>query len=105
MIVPGTKMFDVEMTEPCKICGVRQDTAMAVVTEADGLGYETEFFCDEHKEQGNEISHQLSASDPEDSCEWCLGHEAVKNFRDPEEGNCGPVYRVCRPCRLAAYEH
>lgn len=39
------------------------------------------------------------------TCDWCKGSNLiVKPHRDFEEGNNGPVYDVCKACRVQELE-
>ena len=63
--------------------------------ETDSFGAEYHDLCDE-------CAQAIAASDSgtEGRCDWCKTHAANRRpIRDIDEGQCGPVYYVCQPCR------
>lgn len=71
--------------------------------ETDSFGCEVYDFCAECNEDYNrELREAREATEP---CDWC-GEEksGLLPARDYDEGMAGPVYMVCRECRLRQNE-
>lgn len=62
--------------------------------ETDSFGSELLDCCDECVRSVRE-SVNLGGT-----CDWCRAEaDRLRDTRDPDEGLCGPVYRVCEACR------
>lgn len=67
----------------------------SICTEADSMGAEYEYYCDEHIEELRQ-NHE----DTVGQCEWChTDGVVIRPFQDPEEGPSGPVYWICSSCK------
>lgn len=68
--------------------------------ETDSYGHESIDMCDEcYSNYKNETAIL------EGSCEHCGAFGPVVNARDPEEGSCGRVYRLCQGCKANMFSH
>lgn len=100
MSLPGN-IRKLESPEKCEAClyNDKDSTAnLEVCTEADSFGSEWQPICqpclDKHK---SELHPDGTLGD----CEWCRSVDVmVKPTRDYEEGSFGPVYDVCKQCRI-----
>lgn len=87
---------------PDSICERDHDALTVAVykmqTETDSSGCEYIHLCEEcYTEAVNHV--EIS------TCDWChADHVVVKSIRHWEEGNSGPVYEVCAPCREKYYK-
>lgn len=63
--------------------------------ETDSFGCEYHDLCDECAEE----MRQALAEEVAGICDWCrLPTTDLREYRDPEEGQAGPVYTVCQKC-------
>lgn len=75
-----------------------RDAVARVQGETDSFGCEMSDCCQECLDEIR--SHERSAKARTGNCDWCKQDAAdIRETRDYEEGLCGPVYRVCGPCR------
>ena len=71
------------------------DATYSYCVEADSMGAEYEYYCDEHIEEINQAQPSTLGT-----CEWCqLEDVLLTPVRDIEEGTHGPVYWVCSDCK------
>ena len=81
----------------CQACNNPSTCKLVVVVKEGGYS-ETEFYCSEHIDVAKE--HLMDQHDV-GTCDWCKGSNLiVKPHRDFEEGSNGPIYDVCKACRV-----
>ena len=81
-------------------CSVHTDIAavIRVQGETDSLGTEYRDLCHSCY-AGFKLTATGLPPEPE-ACEWCLAFVTnLQSTRDYDEGNSGPIYRVCKECR------
>ena len=71
----------------------------SVISEADSLGYETTEMCQQCYDEYVAAKKKKRAEPAH--CDHCGGLKILAKTRDPEEGSMGPVYDLCRDCRVA----
>lgn len=83
--------------EPCGKPSIHK-----MVGESDSFGSEYYYQCDECRQK----ERVWSLENPHHSdCDWCKATNVeTRGIRDIDEGNHGPVYNVCTPCRESYYE-
>lgn len=88
--LPGNKL----VPESGTTCDKHEDrlAVKKTVGETDSLGCEYIYMCQEC------LDDLDNAPNPVGACDWCKHTSEVFSMRDFEEGSCGPVYQVCRPC-------
>lgn len=103
----GVKLGDVlPLTESetyygCQACSkLRSNFKLVVCDHKEGLKdySEVQFYCEDCIDTAKE---HLMDQHNVGTCDWCKGSNLiVKPHRDFEEGNNGPVYDVCKACRV-----
>lgn len=69
--------------------------------ETDSMGAEWIHACGECRANITEHLHNEIGQ-----CDLCSSEDvAVRNYRDLDEGSCGPVYKACQPCRDRAHAY
>ncbi|TXH35254.1 MAG: hypothetical protein E6Q98_15795 [Rhodospirillaceae bacterium] len=75
-----------------------RDAVARVQGETDSFGCEMDDLCEECLAE-----HRQAIRSPEartGTCDWCKQEATdIADTRDPDEGSCGPVYRICGKCR------
>lgn len=61
--------------------------------ETDSMGCEMFDMCKEC------LAAYRDEEPPTGRCDWCREEAVLTTTRDYEEGLCGPVYHVCKPCK------
>jgi hypothetical protein len=88
-------IHDDESTE-CEAC--KKFAQYRLVVSVDGEQFETIPYCSDHVHDAKE---HLMDQHNVGTCDWCKGSNLiVKPHRDFEEGNNGPIYDVCKACRV-----
>jgi len=73
-----------------------RDAVKRMQGETDSFGCEYHDMCQECLDK---YKQEVSNADYSGKCDWCKKHsEHLYSHRDIEEGSCGRVYEVCRPC-------
>lgn len=73
-----------------------RDAVRRVQGETDSFGCEYYDMC---QECFDEYIRDAQSADYSGRCDWCGKHtDHVIPHRDIEEGSCGRVYDVCKPC-------
>lgn len=73
-----------------------RDAVRRVQGETDSFGCEYHDMCQECFEEHLQTSREADYSG---KCDWCRKHvDHLYPHRDIEEGSCGRVYEVCKPC-------
>lgn len=73
-----------------------RDAVHRVQGETNSFGCE---YLDMCQECLDEHLREIREADHSGTCEWCRKHaDHLYAHRDIEEGSCGRVYEVCKPC-------
>lgn len=73
----------------------RRKAVVRVQGETDSFGCEMADLCAECWEKEKAAAREPMVA----RCDWCRAdNQHVSPRRDYEEGMCGPVYYVCKPC-------
>lgn len=73
-----------------------RDAVRRIQGETDSFGCEYYDMCQECLD---EYLREARETDYSGQCDWCKKHaDHLYPHRDIEEGSCGRVYEVCRPC-------
>lgn len=89
---------DAETYYGCQACSLTRSTFKLVVKVGLGEYSEVQFYCVNDIDAAKE---HLMDQHNVGTCDWCKGANLiVKPHRDFEEGNNGPVYDVCKACRV-----
>ncbi len=71
--------------------------------ETDSFGSEMYDMCQECYDQ---YRKDISEADTSGYCDHCkCDSDKLFNYRDPEEGSYGPIYRICKKCSDKALEY
>lgn len=98
-ILPGS-LLSLPKNAMCDTEGhVTTPAVKNVVGECDSMGHESILMCQACYDK---YRAEVAASATEEQhCDWCNAMKTdVKPYRDFEEGSYGPVYSVCRDCRV-----
>lgn len=107
MSLPGSfhSLASGESEELCETCN--EQASIKMQGETDSFGCEWIYLCKEHEEVERTAVKEARevAMVTLDDCDWCKQRKLdVRDFRDFEEGSNGPVYSVCKDCRVASIE-
>ena len=84
-----------EVVYICNNSDCVDDATYSYCVEADSMGAEYEYYCDEHIEEISQAQRNTVGN-----CDWCRVEDVpLSPVRDFEEGLSGPVYWVCTECK------